>query len=66
VAFVVWANRDGSFQVQLPRTANPKFDDSQPVTKANKKFFEEAGCTSGPIREAMTVYIVDQLMAERA
>ena len=66
INFVIWTGQDGGYQVQLPRTPNPKFDASQQASKTNKRHFEEVGCTSGPVREAITVYLVDQLIEERS
>lgn len=65
INFVIWLNKDGGFQVQLPRTANPKFDESKDVGKGNWKHFDEVGCTSNEVREELTRYLVDQLIEER-
>lgn len=65
INFVIWANAGGGFQVQLPRTANPKFDEAQPVSKTNKRWFDEVGCSSGEVREEITRCLVDHLIEER-
>ena len=65
INFVIWSGRDGGYQVQLPRTQNPKFNESEQASKTNKKYYEEVGCVNGEVREAITRTLVDQLIAER-
>ena len=66
IQFVVWSNQDGSFQIQLPRVENPKYDSSRDSSKDNRKYFEEVGCRSKEIREEMNRYIVEKLLEARA
>lgn len=64
INFVIWEN-DGSLQVTLPRTPNPKFDSSQSPSKDNRKYYDEVGFVDRETRTAFNEYIINKLEQER-
>tara|TARA_R110002126_G_scaffold122657_10_gene264508 strand:+ start:2966 stop:3349 length:384 start_codon:yes stop_codon:yes gene_type:complete len=65
INFTIWGDKDGGFQVTLPRTPNTRWQADGPKDKTNRKYYEEVGCCSAAHREGLTRFLVDSLLAER-
>ena len=57
INFSLFSSANGP-RLVLPNTPNPKFDDSQPNSKDNKKFFDEVRPISADARVSLETYIL--------
>lgn len=61
INFSVFKGKDGTPHVVLPNSPNPKFNPALPVSKDNKKFYDEVRPISREAREALEAYILEQV-----
>lgn len=63
INFSLFSSANGP-RLVLPNTPNPKFDDSQPASKDNKKFYDEVRPVSADARTALESFILDAYSKE--
>jgi DNA-binding cell septation regulator SpoVG len=61
VNFSVFRGKDGTPRVVLPNSPNPKFDPSKPISKDNKKFYDEVRPITKDRRDELEAYIISEL-----
>ena len=65
VNFSVFEGKDGP-RLVLPSTPNPKFDESKPADKTNKKFYDEVRPITLEARQELEAFLFDYIAKNAA